>query len=202
MEKRGNLSRQRCALGALVGALVGMWCAGVLASDRAGLSAASDATPWFLGGFSAVLIVEPESLGPWRLSAELWGMEFPEALVELTPGNRGEGWQRRVDVALALQVDYGLGEDGQGWHVGVGVDGLKSTVGRKTFVERGSFWSVEVIGRVGYRWFPLEDVGLFINPWAGFGPLLAVEETPQVGGERFKEAPVQGLATIHAGWRL
>ena len=183
---------------AAVVVVVSVACAQGAAQTR--VSVASDVTPWTLSGYSVVATVEP--VAHWRFSAEVWGFEFPSLLVELNDANQDEGWRRRVDVAVAIYADYALNPDGGGFHFGVAVDAIRSTVRRSGVPGDGSFWSLEVLPRVGYRWFVWDDLGLFLNPWVGAGPLVAVESLPVVGGERFEESGVQAVGTVHLGWRL
>ncbi len=167
-----------------------------LATAGSGVSVASDLTPWVLEGYSVILMVDAE---PWRVGLEMWGMNMPTSLVELNPANVDKDWTRRVDLALALYVDHHLRPDNAGWHVGLAFDALRSTVQREQ--QSASFWSLELLLRGGYRWFPFEGERLFVNPWAAVGPLLALEE-PEVGGVTFDELPFQALATCHVGWRF
>lgn len=166
----------------------------VLAGTR--MNVATDVSPWFLDGYSVLLMVDAE---PWRVSAELWGMDFPQRFVEMNPANAGEGWHRRVDLGMALYVDRHFFDDNAGWHAGLLFNGFHNTVQLQT--EQASFWSVEVLARGGYRWFPFEEGRLFVNPWVGAGPLLALDE-PSVSGERYDELPYQIIGTAHLGWRF
>ncbi len=143
-------------------------------------------------------------------------MEFPELLINLDKANADEGWSRRVDVAFALYLDYAFGSPGDGWHVGVALDLLSSTVGRDGFAQESSFLSFEVLPRVGYRWFPMKyltaamggdgprqdikGLGPFLHPWLGVGPIFALENTPQIGEEAFEESTIQFVGTVHLGW--
>ena len=157
---------------------------------------ASDITPWMLRGYSAVAMVDS---APWRVSGELWGMDLPSALIEQNTENAEEGWARRVNAGLALTVDRHLGRrpDNQGWHVGLLLNAFHSTVTRQA--QSGRFWSVEALGRGGFRWFPSEQERFFVNPYAALGPLVGLD-TPRVAGERFVEVPYQAVATVQLGW--
>jgi len=159
------------------------------------VSVATDVSPWFLDGFSGLVMVEGER---WRSSAEVWSFRFPSAVIELNAANAELGWEREVDYALAFYIDRHLLERRR-LHVGAAWNTMHSTVRRED--AEASFWSTELLVRVGWRWFPFPEAGLFIDPWVGAGPLYALSE-PVVAGERFDELPVQFLGTCHLGWRF
>lgn len=163
------------------------------------LGVASDATPWLLGGYSGIGMVEVDALPSWRFSLEVWGMDFPEFFVELAEANRDEGWTRRVELGVGLYADHHLGDTG--WHVGGALNLMRSTLGREGFDRGATLTTLEVLVRGGYRWLPMGDEGLFVNPWLAVGQLNPLDEA-RVGGERFVEAPVQFLGTVHVGWRF
>ena len=167
------------------------------AAAAADIGVASDITPWLLGGYSAVVSVDLDA--GWRMTGEVWGMDYPSLLVELTPANQGEGWSRTVTFAGAGYVDYHPSGEGRGLHVGGAVDLLKSRVSRLD--DSDTFWSFEALVRVGTRWFPWDE-GLFLNPYAAVGPLFALGPPALAAGEPFVESPVQALATVHLGWRF
>ncbi len=165
------------------------------------ISIASDMTPWFLQGYSGIVMLEPDG-SDLRLGFEAWGMRYPAALVDLYADNADEGWARRIALALAVYVDWHPAGAGEGWHVGGALDLLRSEVTREGATGSGQFWSGEILARGGYRWFPRQDWGLFVNPWLAAGPLVALQPPPTIDGETFVEPPVQALGTAHLGWRF
>lgn len=174
-----------------------LWSSTAAAQSRGSL--ATDPAAWVFGGYSAIAMVEPEALPKLRLTAELWGMDFPDALVALSAENRDEGWQRRFTHAFAVYVDYHFGGEGSRWHVGGAFDLLRSRLTRED--EEGLLYSAEFLARGGYRWFPFDD-GLFIDPWLAAGWIFPVGPLPVVAGERFVEFPIQVVGTAHFGWRF
>jgi hypothetical protein len=172
------------------------------AADNTALSIASDVTPWLLNGYSAIVMLEPKNTPHLRLGAEAWGMRFPEAFIELVPENEGLGWHRDIDAALAIAADFHPAGGGRGWHAGLIVNTMRSTVSRDGYNNQTSFWTTELLPRVGYRWFPLPDRGLFVNPWLGAGLLKQLSEPSAIGGATYTEPLIQPLGTIHVGWRL
>ena len=170
-----------------------------LAEAAPSVSIASDLTPWFLQGYSGIIMLEPEE-SSYRFGGEVWGMRYPETLLALSDANKG--WHWRIELALAVYADWHPKGGGEGWHLGGAVDLLLSEVARDGQSGVGRFWSGEILVRGGYRWFPIEERGLFVNPWVAVGPLMALESPPSIGGEEFVLPPVQVLGTVHLGWRL
>lgn len=101
----------------------------------------------------------------------------------------------------AAAVAWHPWREGEGLHTGVMLNAMHSTVGRTGHSGEAHFWTAEAIPRVGYRWFPLDDRGLFIDPWLGVGFLAQVGTPDAVGGETYLEPLLQPLATVHIGWR-
>ncbi len=161
-------------------------------------SLATDISPWFFSGYSALAMVEPAGF-PLRFSGEVWGFQFPEAYIELNDANVDEGWSRRVDVGMALYADWHFTPE---WHAGVVLNVFRSTVSRENISGEASFWSGEVLARMGYRWIPWDDLGFFLNPWLSAGPVIILGDDVELGGEYYDETPIQVIGTIHTGWRF
>ncbi len=159
-------------------------------------SVGTDALPWVSHGYSAMVAVEGATT-PLRVTAEIWSLEFPSAIVELNPENAGEGWARRA-TGLSLYFDWHFTE---AWHAGLIVGGLRSRVWRQDHDGSSHFMSYEALARGGYRWLPFDELGLYLNPWVAAGPIVAVGGD-SLGDQVFDELPIQILATLHLGWRF
>jgi hypothetical protein len=166
------------------------WLANALAGQ---LSVATDLAPWPASGWSAIAQLETR---PMRYGVELWAFDYPSAIVGLW--NDAE-WSRRVDLGVHVMLDHHWRADMAGWHVGISVNTMHSTVTLRG--TSGDFWSFEVMPRGGYRWYPGPGERFFVNPWVAFGPLFELD-TVIVEGITYNEAPVQLLGTVHMGWRF
>jgi len=173
----------------------------LLAPARAEVGVSSDVSPWMLRGWSVIANVEPAATPKLRTSLEMWGMDFPDFAIALNAANADEGWQRRVDVGVAPAVAWHPRKEGEGLHLGVMLNAMRSTVSRDGHAGEAHFWTVEAIPRVGFRWFPWRDKGLFVDPWLGPGLLAQVGLPDAIGGERYEEPLLQPLGTLHVGWR-
>ena len=182
--------------------LVGSVLHGSSAFAESKFSVGSDPAAWLFGGYSAIAMVDPESIPALRITAEMWGMNMPDALTGLASANRNEGWSRRFTHAFALYVDYHPGGSADAWHVGGVFDMLGSRLTRDGFDETAKMYSAEFLVRGGYRWFPFPSAGLFVNPWLAAGVIFAVSPRPSVGGEQFVEFPLNAVGTLHIGYRF
>lgn len=155
---------------------------------------ATDATPWFLHGFSAIVSHEPTPRD--RVSLEVWSMRLPSFAVELARDNVDQGFRHDVRLAGAIYYDRSFG----GLHVGGFVNLMRARITRGA--EQGDVTIAETIARVGYRFLPMGPHGLSIDPWIGLGPQLALGPLPTLEGRRYALFPVQVLGTVHLGWRF
>lgn len=173
----------------------------LLAPAHAAVGISTDASPWLLRGFSAIANIDPPATPHLRTSAEVWGMDMPGFAVDLAPENQGEGWRRRVDVGIAPAIAWHPWKEGRGFHAGVMLNAMRSTVSRQGHPGEASFWTFEVLPRVGFRWFPFRDRGFFVDPWLGIGQLTRPGTPAPIGGEIYEEPPLQPIGTLHIGWR-
>ena len=174
-----------------------LWASPALAE----LGVSTDATPWLLRGYSVILNVEPPATPHLRTSLEVWGMDFPDFAIEQSPDNAGEGWRRRVDVGVAPAVAWHPWQEARGFHTGVMLNAMRSTVTRSGHAGLARFWTAEAVPRVGFRWFPIPDAGLFVDPWLGLGVLAQLGSPDAVGTQTYAEPRLQPLGTVHIGWR-
>ena len=122
-------------------------------------------------------------------------------MVDRVEANVGEGWRQRVELAVGLYADRHLGESGR-WHLGGAVHTMSSSITRAGSNQTRDLLTLEVLARGGYRWFPLTEQGLFINPWLGAGPLVPLTQPAPIAGEVYATARAQVIGTVHVGWRF
>lgn len=155
---------------------------------------ATDAAPWFLHGFSAIVSHEPTPRD--RVSLEVWSMRLPTFAVELARDNVDQGFRHDVRLAGAVYYDRSFGA----FHVGGFVNLMRARITRGA--EQGDVTIAETIARAGYRWLPMGPRGLSIDPWLGLGPQIALGALPTLEGRRYALFPVQLLGTVHVGIRF
>ena len=69
-------------------------------------SLGTDSLTWAIDGYSLIGTWERASLPGLRWHVEAFGIEIPEGLIDGFEGNTGEGWRRRIDLALMLSADH------------------------------------------------------------------------------------------------
>ena len=77
---------------------------------------------------------------------------------------------------------------------------FESTVSRENFAEEADFRSYEILLRFGYKWNVTPK--LSIGPWFSAGPIWSDTDSAVVGGEKFSEAKVQVIGTVHMTYEL
>jgi hypothetical protein len=167
------------------------------AEPRWRASVATDATPWFLKGYSGIIAVETQTFPKWRATVELWSMRLPTAVTNLAGDNEGAHFTHDVRWATALYVDRFVGTGG--WHVGGALNWMRSEIERQA--SHGDLSVVEVLARIGFRYLPFGPRGPFFNPWFAAGPQFPTGPLPELDGRKYALSPVQVLGTLHIGWR-
>ena len=133
-----------------------------------------------------------------RLTAEVFGIEYPATLLENVSDNVGDGWRRRVNFGAAFFADHQF-EQRTAFHYGVGINVMHSTLSRQAYTEDVELWTIEPLARVGYRFFPFSTNELFLNPYAAIGLPISSTTPEAIGGDTFVESPYQLLATLLVG---
>ena len=165
-------------------------------------SLGTDSLTWAIDGYSLIGTWERASLPGVRWHVEAFGIEIPEGLVDGFEGNTGEGWRRRIHLALMLSADHHPLAALPGLHWGAGFNVQRTSVSRRGIDGEQTYDLIEPIVRVGYQWFPLADVGLFLTPYMVLGVPIHLSEPEPIGGQAYKEAALLPAASVQVGWRF
>ncbi len=164
------------------------------------ISISTDSLTWAINGYSIIGTYELIKTPYFRYHVEAFGIEIPESSIDRYEPNKGDGWQRRIDGALMLSVDYHPFEKLRGIHVGGGFNIQRSTVSRGGS-ESTQFSTFEPIIRTGFQWFPFNN-GLFITPYFVLGIPIHLSEPEDIDGDVYKEAAILPVASVQVGWRF
>ena len=166
-------------------------------SDKHQSTLGTDAAAWALGGYSAFY----SSLsGKCRIVLEVWQIEVPGAVIELSDENKGEGWNRKIDRGYSMYLDTFYTPVDVGWYSGMIFSTFGSTVTRDDIEGEAKFRSYEILLRFGYKWNLGEHFS--IEPWFAAGPLWADGPSDEVGGEKFSENLIQVISTVHLNYKF
>ena len=167
------------------------------------VSFSTDSLTWVLGGYSGIVTYEVGQKPKWRIHLEVFGLEFPESYVEDNDANKGEGWMRSIDWGVMLSVDHHPFRKVPGFHWGIGCNVQRSSVERAGIALEATFDTLEPLLRVGYQWYPFDDIGFFVVPYAALGFPIHLGEPDPVGGEIFQDDSwVLPVASVQMGWRF
>lgn len=132
--------------------------------------------------------------GLFRYDIGFFAIETPEFFTDnkaFTEYSKGVG----------VKVDY-VGNDAEGWFVGLQADYMTSRVTHKETADKGNggVWGVGIRG--GYR-FMLGNSenkrGLYVVPWVGIDKLL-IQSAVKFSQHIYKEQTFRIFPTIHLGW--
>lgn len=168
-------------------------------AEPAGVSVETDPATFVFDGYSAHARVSPGPWPRWTVGLGTYAMDMPDAVVDINPDNRDEGWNARLSFGAGLFVDYHLAGPRDGAFVGVQLAVQRYRVTRDDMPGSATYTAGLVMARLGYRWFPTRS-GLYLMPWLGVGGTAPVGGDRTVAGETYDVFPVAAFATLHAGW--
>lgn len=163
-------------------------------------SVSTDSLTWVIDGYSVIGTYESRTQPYLRYHVEVFGIKLPESLIDGYEPNTGEGWQRRIDGAIMLSVDYHPFANLHGLHFGGGFNLQRSTVSRGG-TETSQFATFEPVVRAGFQWFPF-DQGLFLSPYFVLGFPFHLSEPQAIDGEVYEEAAILPVGSVQIGWRF
>ena len=163
-------------------------------------SLSTDSLTWVINGYSVIGTYEVQAQPYLRYHVEVFGIKLPESLIDGYEPNTGEGWQRRIDGALMLSVDYHPFDKLRGLHFGGGFNVQRSTVSRGG-TETSQFATFEPIVRTGFQWLPFGQ-GFFVSPYFVLGFPFHLNEPQAIDGEVYEEAAILPVGSVQIGWRF
>jgi len=158
-----------------------------------------DPLPYALGGAAGHVRVALPGAEQWTLGAGLYAQEMPAPLLTLAAKNRGEDWSASL-AGVGLFADYYLNNPVSGTHIGAQVAAHRWSVENPEGDAR--FASLLVMPRVGYLWLPIDNAGLYLDPWVGVGGTVPLAGSRTVGDDAFALFPVMFFGALHVGWRF
>ena len=144
--------------------------------------------------------VEPVALRGVALSAVAFSGEFPGFAQRALRFADDEGVRWRIAPSFGAGIDYFPVERAAGLFVGVVVLQFRNKLERSG--DRSSFQSLNIIPRVGYRYFPFAGSGLYVTPFAGPRFEFKIAGSNTVDGAVFEPTRIAPFATVHVGVHL
>lgn len=103
------------------GLLLFLWGSAALADDSntGRWSVEIDPGPFALNGYALHFRYEPVSLPHWVFGVGTYGLDFPNALVEMNGQNRDEAWESRLTNGTGLFFERYFSAEREGWFAGL-----------------------------------------------------------------------------------
>ena len=162
---------------------------------------ATDPAPYFFQGVSGIVFLNHSRLPQLTAGLEYFSMTMPSVYVEQHAKNKGLGWNHNIRHGYIVYVDYFFDpfiNKHQGFHLGTGISFLQSDITRDQFNNKKLISITELFLRGGYRWFPLLNKPIFIDPWVSLLFLTSNGDTT-IGSKSYYISPVSILASLHVG---
>jgi len=183
----------KTGLGALAAALLPL----TNSAQAADILLETDPATFPLAGGAIHIRVRPAALPEWTFGAGVYALDFPGMLVDLTPENKDEKWDVRIQPGIGLFTDRDFGERSHHMTLGAQVGVQRFEVNAPGQEGSDGFWNLLIMPRIGYHWAPFDN-GFYMFPWAGIG------YTKTISGStgNFHVAPLVPFATLHLGWEF
>lgn len=135
---------------------------------------------------------------------------LPEGILNLDSKNKNLGWHYKINQGFGLETEYYFKQANRKWFVGLQLfteeinltnDHVPSVSEHRTNI------GMAVI-TVGYKWYPIRKVNLYLKPWAGIGYTGIIHsafsseviDNTQVGSYKYHLATLSPFATVHIGY--
>ena len=174
---------------------------GAAQSERKWLGIETDPISTAFGALTLSVVVEPKAAKHWSLFMNIVSADFPNWMDDfLNPNNKGKGFDSKINIGGGLAFDYFLKEEKEGFYFGLINLFFQNEVRQNDTTE--TVITHNIIPRLGYRWYPLKKINIYLNPFVG----LRYEHTPgstkSVDGTVFEPAGIQPFGTLHIGFHF
>lgn len=165
---------------------------------RVGVEA--DPLPWAIGGYSGIVNVTTPATSHLRFGLGGFGVRaLPEAMIN--EASRGFGVS--IPWALAANVLYFFGESRGGFFTGpLGMLQQQRFTLAEAPEQTADVTKIGAGLMVGYQWFPINGVGLYLMPWVGGFGSFTVRGEPTIATRTYAEAPFAANIALHLGYEF
>jgi len=161
----------------------------------------TDPISTLLGAKTLSVVLEPKRPGHWSFFLNGVTANFPDWVDDvLNPNNKNKGFATKISFGGGFAVDYFLKEERKGIYVGLMNLFFDNNV-RNGGLQK-SILTHNVIPRLGYRWYPLNQKTLYLNPFVGIRYEYSLNGMTTIKGQKFEAAGLQPFGTIHIGIKI
>ena len=154
-----------------------------------------------LGARNLLLYYEPNALEHWTFSGIVFAADFPDWVDDLMSyRNRDKNFESKIAPSLGAGTDYFFNRNKEGAHLGVILFLWNYEVSRNA--QKAEFSNLEILPRVGYRYFPFSGVDLFLDAFAGLQFEIRAGGNNSLDGEEVEPTPILPFMTVHLGYHF
>lgn len=150
-------------------------------------------------GWGGFVGIRPSATSPWRFRFGMGSATLPDVAVQNNDQNKD--WHEKIDLVFTFAAHRYFGHGRGGFFAGpvAGWSDITFTAPSGGTVDVAN---VFVGADLGYRWFPIHDVGLVITPHLGAIVPLYKSHEPTVGMEKYDLLPVIPMPQLLIGYEL
>lgn len=124
--------------------------------------------------------------------------------------SKGQGWNLKVNQGLGIWTQYYFKSKNGGWFTGLQLFSQKFKLGNDNYPGQYDRTNIVMLAlQLGYIWYPVKKLNLYLRPWAGFGLQKArdgifkpekVNSEMTIGSKEYHMDPIQPFVTFHIGY--
>jgi hypothetical protein len=157
-----------------------------------------DPATYAFNGYALHLKKSFKALPKWEFGLGTYSMDFPDALVNMSPENRDKGWGQRLDKGFGFFVDYFFKENQEGLFTGIQLAHQEYDIERNG--ASSEYTTFLAMGYVGYQYEFYNS--FYVKPWIGLGHNTQVSGSNKVNGMVFEVPSIIVFPTVHVGYKF
>ncbi|OJJ15122.1 hypothetical protein BKI52_39325 [marine bacterium AO1-C] len=161
----------------------------------------TDPMSTIIGARTLWLGIEPSKLSHFSFAANITTADFSNDIDDLlNPHNKGKGLDARVKIGGGLAIDYFFQKQQEKWYLGI----INLLFVNEVSLNNQQMTALthNVFGRVGYRWYPFQQKGFYVNPFLGFRYEYLPNGRVMLENQLFEAAGLQPFGSVHIGYHF
>lgn len=170
-------------------------------NERKWIAVETDPMTTLFGAKTLSALFEPPKMRHWSLFTNAVAADFPVWMEDfLNPKNKGQGFDTQISFGGGFAVDYFLKPEREGYYFGI-INLLFNTK-VQSGATTDNLVSHNIITRLGYRWYPLESSGFYLNPFVGIRYEYLWSDQALIENKKYEAAGFGPFGTVHIGYHF
>jgi hypothetical protein len=159
-----------------------------------------DPAPFIMEGHSFSVRYSNENLPHWSFTGSTFSGKYPNGL--LSKANKNNGWENlEFKCSNAVFADYHINADRKGLFFGPSLFSYKNEIENKNAGNKIRFRTVYPNVRVGYNWFPIKKLDLYLSPWVNVGKEFSIDSRNKYNNLTYQTNNIKYIAALHIGYK-